>query len=178
MEKMTLKEVLAKFNPGDTVEIEFSGPKTSLSGEYKVLTSKIGRGKCGSRIATLESSLRPGEVVSIGTPSNDEIVSVTYSGQKYGTGEVSVSTNNRDLDKAKALKEKLLGLVGFGGRQLKLTSATEPSFNGNFTLESAELLKGRYGQIKVNLVNDTTGQTIELWSYRHSGIVDTIEIVE
>lgn len=177
MEKNTLKDVLSKVNPGDTITVEFAGLKTALTGDYRVLSSKVGRGKCGSRIATLESPLRLGEVVSIGTPSNTEIVSVTYNGEKFG-GEASISTSNRDLDKAKNLKQKLSGLVGFGGRQIRMTSATEPTFNGTFTLESAELSKGRYGQIRAKLVNEATGQSVELWSYRHSGAVDNIEIVE
>lgn len=177
MEKAKLKEVLSRLNPGDVIEVEFTGEKASQSGEYKVLTSKVGRGKCGSRIASLEST-SSGETVSIGTAQNSEILSLTVAGEKILSGENTLATYSRDLDKAKVLKEKLSGLVGFGGRQVRITSASEPTFNGLFTLDSAELLKGRYGQIKAKMTNDSTGQSIEIWSYRHSGVVDEIEIVE
>jgi hypothetical protein len=178
MDKATLKDVLSQVNPGDTIEVAFAGSKTPLSGNFKVLSSKIGRGKCGSRIASLEA-MTDNSVITIGTPTNTELVSVTYNGTKYGfnTSVEAAPGAKRDLDKANGIKDKLKGMVGFGGRQLRIASQ-EPDFNGTFTLVSAELSKGRYGQVRARLTNDATGQTVELWSYRHSGVIDSIDVVE
>lgn len=179
MDKAILKDVLSKVNPGDLIEVAFAGEKAALSGQFKVLSSKVGRGKCGSRIASLEA-MTDHTVLSIGTPTNHELVNVTYNGTKYGfaTSAEAIPGTKRDLDRAKDLKEKLKGLVGYGGRQVRLTSVSEPDFNGTFTLVSAELSKGRYGQVRVRLTNDATAQSVELWSYRHSGVIDTVEVVE
>lgn len=179
MDKATLKDVLAKVNPGDSIDVSFAGAKAPLSGTYKVLSSKVGRGKCGSRIASLES-MTDHSVISIGTPTNNELVNITYNGTKYGfsTAAEVVPGTKRNEDAAKDLKEKLKGLVGYGGRQLRITSTTEPEFNGTFTLRNAELSKGRFGQVILRLTNDATGQNIDLWTYRHSGVIDTIEVVD
>lgn len=179
MDKAILKDVLAKVNPGDSIEVVFAGAKAPLSGTYKVLSSKVGRGKCGSRIASLES-MADHSVISIGTPTNDELVNITYNGNKYGfsSSTEAVPGTKRNEDKATELKAKLKGLVGYGGRQLRITSANEPEFNGTFTLRGAELSKGRFGQVVLRLTNDATGQNIDLWTYRHSGVIDTIEVVE
>lgn len=179
MEKNILKDVLSKVNPGDTIEVNFAGEKSPLSGAFKVLSSKTGRGKCGSRIASLES-LSDHTTLSIGTPTNQELVNITYQGEKYGYSNATeaMPVVSRDSKKATELKDKLKCLVGFGGRQLSITSALEPEFNGLFNLRSAELSKGRFGQIILKLTNVATNQNIELWSYRHSTVIDSIDIME
>lgn len=179
MDKATLKDVLSQVNPGDQLEVTFTGEKSPLSGTFKVLSSKIGRGKCGSRIASLEA-LSDHTIISIGTPTNNELVNITYNGTKYGfnTSAEAIPGAKRDVEKANDLKEKLKGLVGYGGRQVRLTSAKEADFNGSFTLVSAELSKGRFGQVRMRLTNDATGQAIEVWSYRHSGVIDSVSVVE
>lgn len=177
MEKKALKAVLEALNPGDQIEVNFAGEKSVLSGAFKVLSSKTGRGKCGSRIASLES-MTDHSIVSIGTKENDVVINITHNGVKHGfdsiaDGNVSVS---KDMTRALALKEKLKPLVGFGGRQVTITSKMEPELNGSFTLNSAELSKGRFGQIVASLTNNTTGKVVKLWSYRHSGLIDDFEI--
>lgn len=179
MDKTILKDVLSKINPGDSIEVTFAGAKAPLSGTYKVLSSKVGRGKCGSRIASLES-MTDHSVISVGTPTNEELVNITYNGTKYGFASATeaISGTKRNETVAKDLKEKLKGLVGYGGRQLRISSASEPEFNGTFTLRSAELSKGRFGQVILRMTNDTTGQNVDLWTYRHSGVIDTIEVID
>jgi hypothetical protein len=179
MEKQLLKQVLETINSGDLIELTFAGERTILSGQYKVLTSKVGRGKCGSRIASLES-LTDHSIVSIGTKENDTIVNITHNGTRHGfesmtEGNVAVS---RNAAKALELKEKLKCLVGFGGRQISMVSKTEPELNGTFTLLSAELSKGRFGQMILHLTNNTTGKNVEFWSYRHSGLVESIDTID
>jgi len=178
MNKQTLKEVLQAVNPGDLIDVTFAGEKSVLSGQYKVLTSKVGRGKCGSRIASMQS-IADGSVTSIGTKENDVILSISHNGQKFGTdsfGEGSLSSVGKDLTKATEIKEKLKFLIGFGGRQVKIVSSKEPELNGSFTLDSAQLVKGRYGQLILKLTNNATNKNVEFWSYRHSGLIDSIEV--
>lgn len=179
MDKATLKDVLTKVNPGDMIELTFAGEKAPLSGGFKVLTSKTGRGKCGSRIATLEA-VSDSTVISIGTKLNDELVNITYNGTKYGfnTSTEAMPGVARNLDKANELKESLKNLINCAGRQIVLTSSQEPDFNGTFTLVDAQKSKGRYGQIRMHLTNDATGQNVELWSYRHSGVIDSLVVVD
>jgi hypothetical protein len=177
MNKQTLKTVLESIVSGDTIDVTFAGEKTVLSGSYKVLYSKIGRGKCGSRLASIQS-MQDQSITSIGTKENDMIVNIVHNGQKYGfesmtEGNIAV---NKNLEKAATIKEKLKHLVGFGGRQINITSSQEPELNGSFTLRSAELSKGRFGQLVLKLTNNTTNKNVEFWSYRHSGLIDTIEV--
>lgn len=179
MEKQLLKQVLESINSGDLIEITFAGDRTVLTGTYKVLTSKIGRGKCGSRIASLES-MTDHSIVSVGTKENDAIVNITHNGVRHGfdsmtEGNVAVSKNPT---RALELKEKLKSLVGFGGRQISMTSKSEPELNGTFTLRSAELSKGRFGQMILHLTNNATGKNVDFWSYRHSGLVEDIQIAD
>lgn len=178
MNKQTLKEVLQSINSGDLIDVSFTGEKSVLSGQYKVLYSKVGRGKCGSRLASIQA-MSDGTVTSIGTKENDAILTITHNGTKFGTEsltDANVSTLSKDLVKATEIKEKLKFLVGFGGRQIKIVSTKEPELNGSFTLNSAQLVKGRYGQLILKMTNNVTQKNVEFWSYRHSGLIESIEV--
>lgn len=177
MNKQTLKEVLQAFNSGDLIDVTFNAEKAVLSGQYKVLYSKVGRGKCGSRIASIQS-MADGSTTSIGTKENDAVLKITHNGQTFGSdtfGEGNGLSSEKNLEKAVEIKEKLKFLVGFGGRQVKIISK-QPELNGSFTLNSAELVKGRYGQLILKLTNNETQKAVEIWSYRHSGLIDSIEV--
>lgn len=179
MEKQQLKSVLESVNPGDSIDVTFAGDRTVLSGNFKVLSSKVGRGKCGSRIVSLES-MTDHSIVSIGTKENDAIVNITHRGTKYGFESMTEGNviSGRNEARALELKEKLKPLIGFGGRQINIVSAVEPELNGSFTVNSAQLSKGRFGQMILQLTNNTNNKNVEFWSYRHSGLVDSIEIAD
>jgi hypothetical protein len=51
-----------------------------------------------------------------------------------------------------------------------------PEFNGVFSVTSVKPSKGRYGQV-VALLRSASGDTVSLWSYRHSGAIDSFEVV-
>lgn len=179
MEKQKLKLVLEAVNSGDLIDVTFAGEKTVLSGNFKVLTSKMGRGKCGSRIVSLES-MTDHSVVSIGTKENDAIVNITHNGVKHGFESMTEGNvvTSRNETKALELKEKLKPLIGFGGRQINIVSQAEPELNGSFTVRSAQLSKGRFGQMILHLTNNANSKNVEFWSYRHSGLVDSIDITD
>jgi hypothetical protein len=177
MDKQDLKKVLEDITSGDIIDVAFNGNKSVLNGKYKVLTSKVGKGKGGSRIASLES-MTDHSIVSIGTKENFAILNIVHNGQKHGYDsavEEQVLSNANDVW-ATELKEKLKPLIGFGGNQIHMTSRNTPELSGAFTLVSAELSKGRFGQVILHLKNNTSGKELKFWSHRHAGLIDTISI--
>ena len=52
-------------------------------------------------------------------------------------------------------------------------TSNEASFAGMHTLLSAKKMAGRFGQIKLELERED-GSKFEIWSYRHSGIVQSV----
>ncbi len=180
VEKQVLKKLLSDAVVGDTIDLRFGIADSLLSGKYRIESLKTGRGKCGSKLATLRS-LSTGGNVSIGTPTSEKILSITdKTGKVFGdTGQFHEDPGTKpNLIKATELKEQLKELVGFGGRQLRLSSSNCPALNGTFTLNSAGLLRGRFGQICLNLTNNITNETLTFWSYKNSGLIDKIEIID
>ncbi len=80
MDKKVLKEVLASLVVGQEVGFTFRGEKAAQSGNYRVTESRIGRGKMGSRLATLESLTDSSVTVSVNTKNNDEVLNATVAG--------------------------------------------------------------------------------------------------
>jgi hypothetical protein len=66
------------------------------------------------------------------------------------------------------------------GQRVRLDS-TVPEFNGTFSVTQGRLEKGKYGQVHLWLTRENAEATdipeIELWSYRHSGIITDFEVL-
>lgn len=197
MNKQQLKQILLNnCKKGSTIEICFLGgtggwnpsrpprnktpyTKMASSGTYIVNESKRGRGKGGSQVLTLSSTTDPlTPLFQIGTTNNQEIVYLVVNGTKHGLNdETEVDKDyTKDMLKAAALKKKLSPLLRLReGTALKLEiTSPEPKFNGVFDLLTAKAMAGRWGQIKLDLKNISSGELVSLWSYRHATIVDNI----
>jgi hypothetical protein len=179
MDKRVLRTVISGMVVGQEVGVTFRGAQTALSGAFKVLNRKTGRGKGGSLLAVLQS-LGDGTTVTIGTPDNEAVLNVSVAGTQFGSASESDEPRTYPTSEARALalKEQMRVLVGDAGvgRQVRLTSAIAPEFNGLFTVNRAQLERGRYGQIHLFLTN-AGGSTLEVWTYRHSTAIDSFEIV-
>lgn len=176
MDKKELKSVIATLSPGSAVTLTFLGEYADRTGTYTLESVKVGRGKGGSRIMMLRSE--SGGAMEAGTSQSDFILNITGpDGVRHGHESASEVPQkfetNKDL--AKNLKEQMTAVVGFPGSTVRVTS-TEPGYNGDFTVTDGSKLKGRYGQVRLAL-EDASGTSRELWSYRHSGIVSAFEVL-
>lgn len=175
MDKKELKSVIATLSPGSEVALTFLGEYAARTGTYTLESVKTGRGKGGSRIMMLRGS---NGTMEAGTSQSDFILNITGpDGVRHGHESASEVPQkfetNKDL--AKNLKEQMTAVVGFPGSTVRVTSS-EAGYNGDFTVTDGSKLKGRYGQVRLALL-DASGTTRELWSYRHSGIVSTFEVL-
>ena len=177
MDKQELKAVIPTFAPGSQVSLVFLGEYAGRSGTYTLERHKVGRGKGGSLVMVLRGE--DGSVLETGTSQSDFILNVTGAdGVRHGheTATEVPRKFETNKDAAKALKEQMNVVVGFPGSRVRVTS-TEPDYSGDFEVLDAAKLKGRFGQVKMSLRGDS-GSTVEIWSYRHSGIVTSFEVLE
>lgn len=192
MEKATLKTTLENLVKNTTIEVNFVGgygggtpgaakdtPRNlSASGTFKVADTKRGRGKSGSQLAQL-MSLATGDLIEIGTPHNDEVLNIVLpNGTLVGTTDDHAANKSypKDLAASAALKATLLPLVDCNGREdiLLRISSVVPEFNGTFEFVGAKVNVGRFGQISVNLRNQTTSEEWTLWSYNHAAVIQQV----
>lgn len=176
MDKKELRNVISTFVVNQQVTVMFRGDFTRLNGDYSVLNVKKGKGKGGSLLAEL-SPISGGESVVVGTPDSDNVLNVVVNGTLHGheTEEDVPLVIKPDANKASTIKEILRGCSN-GGSTLLLSSDLLAEFNGTFSVVSVKASKGRYGQVIATL-KTAQGSTVELWSYRHSGAINTIEVV-
>lgn len=188
MDKKILKDFLTTTATGTEFGISFAGELASLSGDYKLMEVARGRGKCGSQIAKI-MSLTTGDVLSevtvdrrlksFGTPVSDMILNISCEGKTYGNGSTELEKNfpiPRDERKAMALKSTFEEYVGkeFKPFSVKITS-DEKWLDGEWSCAKVVRNPGRQGQLTVTLTSGT--QTIEFWTYRHSGAVTNLELL-
>jgi len=175
MEKTTLKTVLTALTAGALITLNFRSDKASLSGEYSLVGTKKGRGKGGSLLAELKSTTS-GDLLSIGTPSSDDLVNITVDGVTHGFESESqipvVYETNAAL--ASQLKEQFKSFVASEESPLRVqvVAPTAPDLNGTFNVISVVQLRGRGGQMVLKTVEGT-----EIWSYRHSGVIESVSVV-
>lgn len=189
MDKQILKNILEKVQVGAELEVNFLFDFSGLSGKYKVLESKLGRGQGGSRIVklqnletneTLESITIGDKAKFIGTPISEYILNVSVNGEVHGDNSVTDFTISHPKNKEAATQlrealEPLTKLTDKGaGKKIKIQSV-DPSINGEWTLKMAYISPGRFGQIVLKLKNNE-GKETELWTYKHSGLVEGIEV--
>jgi len=185
MDKAVLRSVISDLVVGSTVQVHFRG--TQGPENYFVLSTRRGKGKFGSLLATLQLAGPDGATLSpieIGTPRNQDIISITSSGNFYGSLTEREDPPTYEASEAQAVRLKMAfrDLVGPAGegRRVKLTSQVA-DYNGTFTVTQGRLEKGKYGQVHLWLERsnpmDGENASVELWSYRHSGIIEDFEVV-
>jgi hypothetical protein len=177
MEKATLKTVLQSLTAGDTLTLNFRSDKALQSGEYTLVGTKKGRGKGGSLIAELKS-VTSGDLFAVGTPNSDDLVNVIVNGTQHGfeseseipfeyPTNVALAATNKEFFKTikDATVESPIGI--------NVVAPTVPELNGTFSVVSVVQLRGRGGQMVLK-----TAEGTEIWSYRHSGVIESISLVE
>lgn len=179
MDKTELKTVITTLTPGDRVKVAFLGTKAELSGDFEVVGTRRGRGKGGSQLVELRTST--GETLVTGTPESESVLHVvTADGVLHGfeTASDVPPVFETDAGRAALLKEKFGALLDATGQYAVRVTSTHEPFNGTFFVLSATQKRGRYGQVVLTLGTGTTPDTFELWSHRHSVIVDSFEVIE
>lgn len=176
MEKTVLRSVLKDLTPGQVISVHFRGQPGPQG--YTILSTKRGRGKHGSLLAMME---HPGQTpVEIGTPRNMDILSITVDGNFFGVHSEREEPPVYPTDDARAtmMKAALNSLTGEIGRGKRLRLESDvPEFNGTFVVTQGRLEKGKYGQVHLWLTREESQETVELWSYRHSGIITNFEVL-
>lgn len=172
MKKDVLKNVIVNHvNANATVTLNFLSKFSNLSGDYTVLSKKRGRGKNGSMIMELQS-VANGNTVTIGTKENDQLVNVVVDGETFGHADESEILPSYEPDVANAvnLKRTFKKIVDFPTSIRVESSISELS--GIHTIVSSRQMKGRSGQVSV-----LADSGIELFSYRHSGVISNVEVL-
>ena len=178
MDKAVLRSVLRDLVPGQEMDVHLRG--TPGSKAYSVVSTKRGRGKHGSLLATLRMIEEPMRYLDIGTPQNSDILSIATNGNFFGVRSEredppSYPPNEAQASRLKAGLNRLTGEAGRGQR-VRLESSV-PEYHGAFVVTSGRLEKGKYGQVHLWLTREGTEETVELWSYRHSGIITAFEVL-
>jgi hypothetical protein len=178
MEKQELKKAISKLSTEDQMKVTFVGEKFSnKTGEYKIVSKKKGRGKGGSLLLVAKNLLDNAELV-FGTPDSESVLNMTLSDGTflgYRTEAEVPKIYPTNSGRAVQLKEQLKELLTVENVRIEIDS-TEPEFTGIFTMKNVEKISGRYGQMIMNLV-DTKNVQRQLWTFRHSGIINSIKVL-
>lgn len=186
MDKKILRLVLESLQPDQVVSVHLRG---SPPEDYRVVNVKTGRGKHGSFIATLQAFTpsadnpsAPFRSLTIGTAKNLEVLSISVNGERHGVASERDEEPIYEVNTAMAanLKAGLLPLVGLRPDDQKIVrfESANPAFNGRFIVRSANLAKGKYGQVHLSLFPEESNQLpIEFWSHRHSGLIQNFEVL-
>lgn len=176
MNKKQLKTLITALTPAESVTVTFLGDLADRTGTYEVVETKTGRGKGGSKIMVLKAA--DGSVVEVGTPQSDKILHVvTSDGTLHGFETVADVPREFDTDAGRheGLKNQMKELVGTTGARIRVEDNAN-EFGQEYTVTQAEQLRGRYGQVRMQLLADD-GSTTTLWSFRHSGIITSFEVL-
>jgi hypothetical protein len=178
MNKNLLRSMISALNINDNISIHYRGSPGPVSAT--VIEKKTGRGKGGSLFAVLEED--NGNIRVIGTPSNDEVLSIEHNGVFSGVqderGDLPMIDANPPMAaEIKAATRSILGDAGVG-RKVRIASTFGP-LNGTYTVLDARPEKGRFGQIHLQLTSDdlSDGFVVNLWSYRNSGLITEFEVL-
>lgn len=183
MDKNSVRSFINTLTPGTSLTINFVGNSLTdsrgvhlaNSGTFTFNRKSTGRGKGGSLVMHLTTS--SGSEVQISTSHSDSILNMQVAdGELVGYTSVADMPVEypRDDQSAARLKQASASLVGSTGRRVTVVSSL-PHLNGTFTVQRATQLRGRNGQIVLTL--SSGNQTHELWTYRHSGVVTSIEVL-
>lgn len=192
MEKTELKKFFNNTAIGTEFNIVMVGDAAVHSGNYKLMEIAVGRGKCGSKIAkimnletgnVLDSVVVDGRKKSFGTPVSDLILNITVGSTVFGT--IDKATDNsfpypRDEAKANALKAAFAEYSGKENVSIPLRIKSPESWlAGTWRCTKVSKNPGRQGQLTLELqAHDGSGKSITLWTYRHSGGIEDLELLE
>lgn len=177
MDKSTLKSLISSLTPGQVISMTFIGDKAHLSRDWTVVKVRTGKGKGGSKLLELVDSAR--NTITTGTPDSGHILNMTVDGTLHGhTSEGSVPVAfETNAARSVELKDAFKNLLrAEGDRQVSIESNIA-DLNGTFSVNRATQLRGRGGQIRLELENLSTGARTEVWSLRHSGVITTFTIL-
>jgi hypothetical protein len=179
MDKQQIRNIVSSVQPGDKLSFNFAGDKSDSSGLCKVLKVRPGRGKGGSLLVDLQAE--DGSTFTTGTPDSEVIVNITTAdGVVHGfSSETEIRTFHKvDISRAVALKEQFKTLQTLtAGDTIIDVESSEASLSGKFKIVGSHQLRGRFGQIVLDLESVDSGEAQSLWSYRHSGIITRISVL-
>lgn len=174
MNKSVLRAFISELQNGDQINVNFGGTQANKTGVYTVLRTRTGKGRGGSQILDLANS--EGGVLTTGTSDSQFILAIgRVDGNLLGETSEAPSAHMiypRNTDNAKSLKSAFSGVSV--GQSVTLRSSV-PELNGAFSVQKTVLLRGRGGQ-RVLTLGRPDGNTIEVWSGRHSGVVELVEM--
>lgn len=173
MEKAILKNVLSNLQSGNKLVVNFISEKSDLNGEYVVLGTKKGRGKGGSMLAELKREDETNLVLA--TKDSDDVVNLIFDGNMFGyESEDDIPPDyEKNAGMAVTLKNDFKHFEKVSAdypKQLTLQSSTVEELNGSHMIVGYKQLRGRQGQVVL-----TTSTGLEIWSYRHSGVIDSYD---
>lgn len=171
MDKTVLRTFISELQLGDQITLNFGGAQSHKSGEYTVVRIRTGKGRGGSQVMDLRNS--EGNMLVTGTSDSTFILGIGRVGGRL-IGETSEANSAhviyaRNSDNAKNLKNSFSKLNV--GQEVNLRSSVN-ELNGSFTVEKNTLLRGRGGQRVLTVSRN--GTTTEVWSGRHSGVVQVV----
>jgi hypothetical protein len=179
MEKIDLRNAFLKFKTGEIVQVRFVRETAHMSGSYKISEVKTGRGRAGlCLVATIEKQDSNPVVFKLSTKDCKSIVNLrTQDGTFYGSDQENTADKDlaTNLDVHKDLKENVFDMALKTQKGRFKIESTEPCFDGIFSVKGAMLKAGRWGQLVVSLENEATKDVVDLWSYRHSGVINKVE---
>lgn len=177
MDKSALKSVINGLTPGQVVGITFIGDKAHLSRDWTVVKVRTGKGKGGSKLLELVDGAR--NTITTGTPESGFILNMTVNGTMHGaTSEADLPVvYETNAARAVELKEAFRTLVGAEGDRRVSIQSTITDLNGTFTVNRGVQLRGRGGQVRLELERVGSGERVEVWSLRHSGVISSFTIM-
>lgn len=177
MDKSALKSLISTFTPGQVIGITFLGDKAHLSRDWTVVKVRTGKGKGGSKLLELVDGAR--NTITTGTPESAFILNMTVNGTLHGASseaEVPV-VYETNATRATELKDAFKSLVGAEGDRRVSIQSTITDLNGTFTVNRGIQLRGRGGQVRLELERVGSGERAEVWSLRHSGVISSFTIL-
>lgn len=180
MDKNQLRSVFSSLTAGQSLEINFGGPRAHLSGTYRVERTRTGRGKGGSRLVDMVRD-SDGLALTTGTPDSNSIVNLVVGGERIGLASESelpvVFGRNKSVsNEFKRVTRALVDLRARGTTSTVTVESDIADFAGTFTVTGAQRCRGRGGPCRLDL-SDASGRSLTLWSSKHSGAIRSISIV-
>lgn len=176
MDKSVLKSTIKALTVGQEINITFIGAKAHLTGDWSVVKTKTGKGKGGSKLMELVNADK--ETITTGTPESQYILNMTVNDELVGyASEADIPVVfEKNVEQSNVLKAAFLALKGAEGNKTVTIEATVPELTGTFTVNKQTQLRGRGGQIKLDLCRVGSDETVEAWSLRHSGIITSFVV--
>lgn len=179
MNKQILRSLIKRISEGETISVRLRSMATPA--RFSVVKKSVGRGKGGSLFLTIRDEF--GGEVTIGTPTSEQVLSMEVAGTFVGVDDErqDLPPATPKLELAAEIKAKMRPIVGEGGigRKVRLTSSFAP-LNGVFVIHSSKIANGKFGQVHFLLADelDPDEMLIDFWSYRHSGLIDSFEVIQ